>query len=45
VLEVENRRVDDRELLLDPHREVGRRLEDLAHGPEVHRVVLWLRIG
>ena len=45
VLEVEDRRFDNRELLLDPYREVGRRLEDLAHGPEVQRVVLWLRIG
>ena len=45
VLEVEDRRIEDRELLLDPDREVGRGLEDLTHGLEVQRVVLWLGIG
>jgi hypothetical protein len=45
VLEVEDRRVEDCELLLDPDGEVGRRLEGLANGVEVQRVVLWLRIG
>ena len=45
VLEIEDRGIDDRELLLDPDREVGRGLEDLAHGVEIQRVVLWLGIG
>ena len=39
VLELERGRVDDRELLLEPDREVGRLLERLADALEVERRV------
>ena len=44
MLEIEDGGVQDRELLLDPDREVGRGLEQPANLVEVKPVVLWLRI-
>jgi hypothetical protein len=45
MLEVQDRGIEDRELLLDADREIGGRLEFLANRLEVKAVVLWLRIG
>ena len=45
VLQVEDRGIDDLELLLDPDREIGGGLEDLADDVQVEAVVLRLWIG